>query len=462
MSSSVAPTFLAIHKWIESQMTKLAVPSLTVGVQQHGKIVYEAAFGYSNVEQQRLTTLDTPYSIASITKPMIATLLAKFVEQGFISWDAPVNRYLTRSKVKSWVGSSEEITIARLANHTAGLPLYFQFFFEDEGERPPSTDITVSRYGNSVRTPGAAYTYSNIGYGILGFVLEEVAQRPLRDIIQTELFEPLEMTQSSFGLMWSDPKEYATRYDCELKQVPHYITDHPAASEAYSSVYDLLKFGSSFLGEFDSPVLTRASMNRMCQPLPESPNVRYGLGWALSQSLSGIPMFGHSGGMDGVSTRLLILPSHNAVISVLANRETPLVLEVLDQLCGVFDMTINRNVIVQTNESGIQEGAWIGVIVTPDREVSVGLIIREVGEPSFTVEGEPKETKAEFTNGQLTGSIQASISTPDTDRAPHTLLFDMSDNAGQWIGAVTARLDGGSRIGHAISFPVILSPHLPS
>ena len=103
MSSSVAPTFLAIHKWIESQMTKLAVPSLTVGVQQHGKIVYEAAFGYSNVEQQRLTTLDTTYSIASITKPMIATLLAKFVEQGFISWDAPVNRYLTRSKVKSWV-----------------------------------------------------------------------------------------------------------------------------------------------------------------------------------------------------------------------------------------------------------------------------------------------------------------------------------------------------------------------
>ena len=69
------------------------------------------------------------------------------------------------------VGNAGDATVRRVANHTSGLPLHYQFFYADEPYRRPAMDETIRRYGNLVTAPGERYQYSNLGYGVIDYVI---------------------------------------------------------------------------------------------------------------------------------------------------------------------------------------------------------------------------------------------------------------------------------------------------
>src|SRR5206468_346535 len=109
-----------------------------IAVAQHGKIVWEEGFGFSDLANHSAATANTLYSMASISKPITATGLMTLVQQGRVTLSHPANEYLGRGKLTGLAGDAREATVERVMSHTAGLPLHYRFFYEGGDEKRPS------------------------------------------------------------------------------------------------------------------------------------------------------------------------------------------------------------------------------------------------------------------------------------------------------------------------------------
>lgn len=207
--------FESIRSSIRAKMQDRNVPSIAVAVAQGNRIVWEQAFGWADREKRIPADENTMYSLASISKPLTATALMTLVRAGKVDLDKPLDDYLGAVKVRARVGNAKDATVRRVANHTSGLPEYFQFFYENEAWRAPSMDETIMRYGNLVTAPGERFQYSNLGYGLLDDVIARISGRSYADYMRHEVFLKLGMTRSAVGI---DPALHAfeaTRYDGE-------------------------------------------------------------------------------------------------------------------------------------------------------------------------------------------------------------------------------------------------------
>ena len=149
-----AEVFEPIRAMIRRELVERVLPSLAVGVAREGTIVWEEGFGWADRERRVEATPHTLYSLASISKPITATGLMVLVERGLIDLDNPIDDYLGDAKINARTGKAAEATVRRVANHTAGLPLHYQFFYADEPYHRPPMDETIRRYANLVTPPG--------------------------------------------------------------------------------------------------------------------------------------------------------------------------------------------------------------------------------------------------------------------------------------------------------------------
>src|SRR5207245_1516081 len=133
----------AIHRLLDSA----SAPSLAVAVAKDGRILWEEAFGWQDREKQVPATVNTMYSLASISKPITATGLMVLVERGKVDLDHPTNDYLGLGKLSGLAGDAPGATVRRVLSHTAGLPLHYQFFYANGGYGAPTMDETIARYG---------------------------------------------------------------------------------------------------------------------------------------------------------------------------------------------------------------------------------------------------------------------------------------------------------------------------
>ena len=235
--------FDSIRALIQKKLVESGTPSLAVAAARDGDILWEEGFGWADREKRKKANAHTVYSLASISKPITATGMMLLRERGLLDLDSPVNRYLGEAKLKAHVGSIDDATVRRLANHSSGLGLHYHFFCEDEPYRPPSMDETIRRYGHLVTAPGERHQYSNLGYGILDYVISRLSGKDYCDFMREEVFLPLGMTRTSIQLATGLRKYQAVRYGDDGLPIPFYDFDHRGASAVFSSVHDLIRFG---------------------------------------------------------------------------------------------------------------------------------------------------------------------------------------------------------------------------
>ncbi|MDP7205830.1 MAG: serine hydrolase domain-containing protein, partial [Pirellulaceae bacterium] len=147
------------------------LPSLTVAVVQDGKIRWQEGFGLADREKKIEATPDTMYSLASISKPITATGLMLLVSQQKLKLDDRANDHLGDARLTGPGDRGGEATIRQVANHSSGLPLHYQFFYENQSHPVPDRDESIRRYGVLVTPPGEVYQYANLGYGILDHII---------------------------------------------------------------------------------------------------------------------------------------------------------------------------------------------------------------------------------------------------------------------------------------------------
>jgi CubicO group peptidase (beta-lactamase class C family) len=261
------------------------------------------------------------FVIDSIAKTMTATLVLQLVEEGRLGLDDPIHEYLPPSimqglHVLDGRSYSDQITVRHLMGHTSGIPddwaqpEFFALVESDLDRRwtPQETVDYVKQHCTPSHPPGAGFTYSDVGYNLLGLILERVTGKPLHRVYREQLLDPLGM-EHTYRPAWEDARPSlpgrppSERYldDLECTTPPAVMTADWGGGGMVSTVDDLDRFMRAFVsGEVFVRPETRY---RMLDWVETGPFTAYGLGVSLADlGRSADPTFagltgawGHSG-----------------------------------------------------------------------------------------------------------------------------------------------------------------------
>lgn len=304
------------------------VPSLAIAIAKDGKIVYEHAFGYADMQAHIPATTHTAYSLASATKPITATALLALHERKGIDLSAPIETYVPTLRFHDAAGNAAPVNLLQLLSHTSGLGTYARIDYGDAIAHADSLDDEFRRYGVLVDAPGRVSEYSNLGYGLIGEVIERQSGQPFADFVDQAVFRPLGMKDSFVDAPSRRAISVAVGYDAASARLPAFRNNTPGAGNAYASVHDMVRFGMFHLdpGRVDHPPLNREDVARMQANADPRPfqhyygAAYYGLGWYVRPDDGGHRIVWHEGGMPGASTIIKMLPEQGIVAVVLSNR----------------------------------------------------------------------------------------------------------------------------------------------
>lgn len=296
-------------------------------------IVYADGLGRTSIEQRGApVTPETIFRIGSITKALTGTATLRLADAGRLDLEAPVREYLPWFTLGEHV-ASESITPRMLLTHTSGLPTGM------DDLRAPG----VAGLAGSIRAelqkcallarPGAAFSYSNLGFALLGCVTEATTGQAYPDLMADLVFEPLQMSKTALdatlimGGQLSQSHKVAP--DGSLRVVPPSPNNaaHAPAGSALSTALDLANFARMLLGrgrfgsgQFLSPK-TVSAMSTI-QVATYTPGAG-GRGLAMfvdPHPRCGLPRTGHMGGINGYRALLEVYPTLSAAVVVLMNR----------------------------------------------------------------------------------------------------------------------------------------------
>jgi CubicO group peptidase (beta-lactamase class C family) len=442
-----------IRASIRKQVVEQSVPSLAVAVAKDGKIVWEEGFGWADRENRIPATEHAIYSLASISKPFTATGVMVLRERGLLDLDRPINEYLGEAKLRARAG--REATVRQVANHTSGLPLHYQFFYEDESYRPPAMDETIRRYGNLLTPPGERYQYSNLGYGVLDYVISRLSRKDYVDFMREEVFLPLGLTRTLVHLTPQLRDHAAVRYGPDALPIPFYDFDHRGGSAVWASAHDLVRFGMFHLKAHladQKAILPDRAIEEMQKGLG------YGIGWAINDKLT-YRTVSHTGGMGGVATSLVLIPSEKIAVAVLCNASSQLphrvsreiLAALLPAQTGPPDSQPERAAAFRPPPELV--GNWTGSVYTYKEDVPFKLEIFESGDVHARLGGRLQTllNDVTFREGRLEGRMMGDLGTEDVNRRPYVLSLALHLRGNTLNGGMTALSLPGRRAGNALT-----------
>jgi len=311
------------------------VPGASVAVLKGRRVVAQAAAGVTNVDTQVPVTTDTVFQIGSITKVFTATLVMQLVDDGLLSLDTPIIEYLPEFRVADPI-TRRAVTARHLLSHTSGID---GDFFPDAGRGDDSIArlVEMSTLLPSLFPLGAKMSYCNVGFAVLGRVIEVLRRETFDQAMRRRIFKPLGMMHAM------TLPEDALRYRCAVGHVPHpkhadravvapvmYLSHGQKAAGATPgmSASGLLKFVQAHLDHGRIAGAQRllsaasvAAMQRRQIRLPRhAPRgaIGWGLGWFLCD-WQGHRMIGHDGGTLGQYSFLRVSPQRRIAVALLTN-----------------------------------------------------------------------------------------------------------------------------------------------
>lgn len=315
--------------WLESKMTYEKWPGVLIGIVKDKELVWIGNYGFSNIIDSIPLNPNMHFSIASNTKMLTAIGIMKLKNQGLLNLDDPAYKYVPELKnIKSIKGSDPSvITIRHILTHTSGLPVEPWYFNWEE--RPTLDEIISNLDKQTLGIPTSVdFKYSNLGFAILGRVLENISRKEYTDFMKEEVLDPIGMTKSHFIL--NDSNQYAQGYqplkgDRERKPVKLLeYNGWAAAGGLYSNLKDLAKFISWFnttYSDSENSFLDAITLREMTRVswVPKSWNYGIGLGFFVYKSSE--KMIGYGGHNPGFKTDITIFPDSNLGVITLTNAE---------------------------------------------------------------------------------------------------------------------------------------------
>lgn len=307
---------------LETFMDTTHVPGLSGAIAVDGTVEWTGGFGHANLQHQVPATAETRYRIASISKPVAATLAMTLVEDGQLDLDAPIRSYIPLFPKKR-----SPITQRQLLSHTAGIRHY-------QGNEFGSDTRYESRLGplaifadDSLRfEPGTQFSYSTYGYTLASAVMEGAADSTFLDLLEARLSSPLsletlvpEKTENVIPNHASFYLVETTAEDTTVINAPYVDNSNKwAGGGLLATSEDVVKFVLSLL---QGDILEEESVEEMFAPQApvEDESYHYGLGWFVDEDDQGRRRVWHTGGAMGGSGVVLFYPDRELVVATLAN-----------------------------------------------------------------------------------------------------------------------------------------------
>ncbi len=329
--NDVASSLELFSAWTASQMAYRGQPGLSAGVIYDQELIWHKGFGYADLAGKKPADLTTVYRIASITKLFTATAIMQLRDEGKLQLDDPVVRHLPWFQVQNTFRDAPEITLRQLLTHTSGLPREAAFPYWVDRNFPAIDAVRATLPNQSVAlAPESKWKYSNLALTLAGEVVAAVAGMPYVDYIQSQILDPLGMS-NTFMQITPDAPLLATGYHRRLpdnsRQIGHY-TDMkgitPAANMA-SNVEDLAKFAMLQLRtgpRKGKQILKSSSLREMQRIHWLNPNWQAGRGLGFYVwRVDSYTLAGHGGALEGYRTDFQIIPAEKIGFVVLTNAD---------------------------------------------------------------------------------------------------------------------------------------------
>ena len=266
---------------------------------------------------------DTLFEIGSITKVFTTSVLAKFVEQGTLALETPVQELLP-PEVQVPTRNGSEITLLHLATHSSGLPrLPGNLAPEDPAN--PYADYTVDQLyaflasHELARDIGERVEYSNLGFGLLGHSLARKYGTDYETLLATQLLEPLGLVDTSIALASPLRERLAIGHDRALERAANWdLTTLAGAGALRSTTNDLLTFAEANLGLRESALNEALATTHVARRAFPAPNMEIGLGWIIRTEHDRTILW-HNGGTGGYRSFVGFDPVSSSAVVVLSN-----------------------------------------------------------------------------------------------------------------------------------------------
>jgi len=306
-----------VDDFVKAEMRRQKIPGLSIAVVNNGEIKKAKGYGLANVELNVPATTDTIFQSGSVGKQFTATLAMMLVEEGRMSLDDHISKYIPNAPA-IW----KDITLRHLLTHTSGISnrIYNQInmrqdYSEDElVEKIAALPLDFQ--------PGEKWNYSNSGYVMLGILIHKATGRFYGDLLRERIFAPLGMSTARIINEADIVTNRAAGYRLVKGELKNQEWVSPALNTTadgslYFTVQDMAKWDAALYTE---KLLKRPSFDMMWTPvkLNDGKTQQYGFGWGFGEA-RGHRIIEHGGAWQGFTTHIARYVDDKLTIIVLTN-----------------------------------------------------------------------------------------------------------------------------------------------
>jgi CubicO group peptidase (beta-lactamase class C family) len=345
----LAAAFPELDAFLATERTKRNLPSLAFGVVIDGELAFAHGYGARDASSAAPVDADTIYRIGSITKTFTSLAVLKLRDEGKLSLDEPVTRYLPElASVRYPTRDAPAITLRHLLTHSSGLPRLGPFNYAQADHDVTEPEMLEGLRSVALMTaPGTEVRYSNFGFGLVGLVVSRVSGQRYRDYVDAAILGPLGMSSTRWSATDVPADRLATAYERRpmgTRPVAHWrLGASEAAGGLYSSVRDLARYVAFQLDAYpprsdeDRGPVRRSSRREAHTPQratdltvkprepgagdgpPDARAVGVGLAWWGQQTCAYEQIVGHTGGTEGYTALVRFLPQRGLGLIALTN-----------------------------------------------------------------------------------------------------------------------------------------------
>ena len=321
------------------------VPGLVYAVVADGQMVHSAAFGYSDVEKKIPAGNSSVFRIASMTKSFAGMAILKLRDEGKLQLDDPVRKYIPETdNIIPLTDDTPPVTIRNLLTHTAGFP-------QDDPWADRQLALTDKAFTDFLEKgvslsnpPGIKYEYSNLGFTMLGTIINRVSGMHYEQYIQDNILRPLGMKNTFWEYSKVPDRQLAKGYRWENGGWQQQEMLHSGAygmmGGLMTSIEDFVKYMQLHMAAWparsggDTLAMKRSSLREMHFPgsminltpafktpdgaaCPRTTSYNFGLSWA--KDCRGVVQISHTGGLPGFGSNWIFLPEYNLGVVAFTN-----------------------------------------------------------------------------------------------------------------------------------------------
>ena len=328
------PLTARVDEYVKAEQQKQRIPGISLAVIKDGQVVLAKGYGLANVEHQVPVKPETVFQSGSVGKQFTAMAVMMLVEEGKVTLEDNISKYFTDAPA-AW----QNITVRQLLTHTAGTTDYprdFDFrrdYTEDELlKRAEAIPLAFQ--------PGEKWSYSNLGYVMLGILIHKVSGKFYGDFLQERVFRPLGMTTARIISEQDIVPNRAAGYALVKGELKNQEWVSPtlnttADGALYLTVYDMAKWDAALYTE---KLLKKPSLEQMWTPvkLNDGKTQSYGFGWNFAE-IRGHHIIEHGGAWQGFKCHIARYVDDKLTVVVFANLAQANPAKIAHGVAGIYN-----------------------------------------------------------------------------------------------------------------------------